>query len=176
MSAPIRPVVGFEGHYSVTNDGRVWSHKRFGNWLSQKNTTQGYMKVTLCMSGVEYQKLIHRLVAEAWIHNEDPTRNIQINHIDGQKKNNVAENLEWCTPSRNVKHSFATGLRTATDAMRANAKRTGLSTRALTPDQVTSIRRRVSQGELQIRLACEFGMSRGNMSQIINRRIYAEIQ
>lgn len=52
---------------------------------------------------------IHRLVAEAFISKN--TDKEQVNHIDGNKENNYATNLEWCSQSENMKHSYRIGLR-----------------------------------------------------------------
>lgn len=53
----------------------------------------------------------HRLVALTFIENNYPDTKIQVNHIDGDKSNNVLSNLEWMTPSENDLHAFKTGLK-----------------------------------------------------------------
>lgn len=52
-------------------------------------------------------KLLHRLVAETFVDN--PNHYSEVNHIDGNKLNNSASNLEWCTRSQNMKHAFNNG-------------------------------------------------------------------
>ena len=113
MTEEWMPVVGYEGLYEVSNHGRVRSLKR--NTTSGKilrgsaRKNNGYVSLVLFKCGKGQGKLVHRLVAEAFISN--PECKPDVNHIDGNKQNNRAENLVWCTPSENQQHSLTIGLR-----------------------------------------------------------------
>lgn len=64
----------------------------------------GYKRVHLSLgNGIVKQRMVHRLVALAFIPNNNPLRN-QINHLNGNKADNRVENLEWCTQSENRQH------------------------------------------------------------------------
>ena len=85
----------YEGHYQVSNCGRVKSIK-FGKERILKLITDkcGYLKVNLYKNNIKKEYFVHRLVAEAFIPN---TENLpEVNHKDENKLNNNAENLEWC--------------------------------------------------------------------------------
>ena len=68
----------------------------------------GYLLIGLCMNGKVKKFRIHRLVAMAFIPNNDPTNKIQVNHIDEIKTNNCVENLEWCTREYNNNYGTKT--------------------------------------------------------------------
>lgn len=92
--------------YEVSDNGDV-RNSITGKCLKPRGAG-GYLQVTLCDEDGHHQKTIHRLVAKEFV--ENPRNCNQVNHIDGDKKNNVASNLEWCTGSENVQHAYATGL------------------------------------------------------------------
>ena len=119
-----KDIEGYENSYEVSNLGRVRSKERtrkFGRAtktfepkvLKQSEDKDGYYRVNLSKDGKKKRFFIHRLVATAFIENNDDKP--VINHMDGNKKNNVVDNLEWCTRSENDLHAFDLGLRKPTD-------------------------------------------------------------
>lgn len=115
-----KDVEGYEGLYQVSNLGRVKSLERYQknhNKLQYRkehimpllfDSKHQYQQVCLCKNGVAVKYLIHRLVALAFIPNLYGKK--EVNHIDGNKQNNRADNLEWCTRSENIKHAHRIGL------------------------------------------------------------------
>ena len=89
-----RPVLGYEGYYSVSNYGQVWSHHS-GRLLKSIASKTGYLFVHLSVAGIAKRKTIHRLVAEAFIPN--PEGKPTVNHINEVKDDNYVGNLEWAT-------------------------------------------------------------------------------
>lgn len=96
--------------YYVTDTGNIYSRKH-GKYTNNKGRikrikttiTCGYEKVDLRKNKKPFSKLVHRLVAEAFIPN--PANRREVNHKDGVKTNNNVENLEWTTSSENKLHA-----------------------------------------------------------------------
>ena len=110
------PIKGYEGIYEISNQGRVKSLDRIdcrgqrrGKIIMRlSNDSDGYQIVSLAKERKKLTHKVHRLVAQAFIPPIDGKN--QINHLDGDKKNNHVKNLMWCTNQENQAHSRETGL------------------------------------------------------------------
>lgn len=108
-----KDIKGYEGLYQVSNLGRVKSLKRYHvnsdrimNFTPDKD---GYLRVCLRKDKQCLTKRVHRLVAEAFIENDDPEHKIVVNHKNEDKTLNTVENLEWCTVSYNNDYGSRNG-------------------------------------------------------------------
>jgi hypothetical protein len=116
-----KDICGYEGLYKISNLGRVKSLQGYNGHtyynrelilrptrvLISKNYERYIIKLTKNKKSKTYK--IHRLVAEAFIKNEQ--KKPYVNHIDGNPLNNNVENLEWCTQRENIIHSLKFGNR-----------------------------------------------------------------
>lgn len=148
-------IEGFEGDYAVTDSGDVVSYMKGPRRVlkggmthsSGDKTKKHYRTVCLRRNSENVMCYHHRLVAKAFVLN--PENKPVVNHKDGNKTNNAAENLEWVTQSENLQHSWDTGLRVAEDGenfkkirsetLRAVGTRklsTSHKTKLLTPDML----------------------------------------
>ncbi len=108
--------------YQVSDQGNVRSWEfcpritKTPHLLKQRKDRKGYYRVKI------QNKLtpVHRLVALAFIPNPDNLP--QVNHIDGNKSNNLASNLEWCSASQNMIHAVKNGLKKMSDLTDATSK------------------------------------------------------
>lgn len=104
-----KEIEGYEGRYYITDNGDVFNIKRSSKLSPSVSSTAGYLKISLTnSSGARPTYLLHRLVAMAFIPNPENKR--EVNHKDGNKANNHVSNLEWATPSENIKHALENGL------------------------------------------------------------------
>ena len=123
MTEVWKDIKGYEGLYQVSDIGRVKSFDRMvidkigrkynkkGRILKPKTGPNGYLRVALCDDcGKPKGFYVHRLVCEAF--HENPESKPCVNHIDENKTNNVASNLEWCTYKENINY----GTRNTRDA------------------------------------------------------------
>lgn len=108
---------GYETHYIIYENGDIMNTKTnrilkvdFGS------RPKDYPQVCIFYKDNEGNvkrayRMVHRLLAEAFIYNPDPENFDQVNHIDGDKRNWNLDNLEWCDQSYNMKHAYDNKLR-----------------------------------------------------------------
>lgn len=122
-----KDIQGYEGLYQVSNLGRVRSLDKivqyaknyedreviathhFKGKILKQGVNSGYLGVVLAKNGSVKDFLVHRLVAQAFVHNDDPEHKIQVDHEDTNRRNNHADNLCWVTPRENQKRSIQKG-------------------------------------------------------------------
>ena len=160
-------------NYLVYDDGRVFSiprkGSRLGRFLKYSRDKRGYYKLTLRPRQHLY---VHRIVATTFIPN--PNNLPQVNHKDGNKSNNNAGNLEWCTNAENMHHANATGLRPITIYARGECQ----GSVKLTEQDVIAIRlryipRHSRHGNNAI--AREYGLHPSTISEVIHRKTWSHI-
>lgn len=175
------PVVGWEGYYEVSDMGQVRSVDRIvpngggrfcsapGRLLSPRLQMHGYLCVTL-RRGRAVRKIasVHRLVAAAFIPNSDLAPNI--NHIDCDRANNVASNLEWCTQAENLAHMAKLGRA----SKHAAGKRPSCA--CLTDEQVRQMRKQYLRGGTShADISAQYGVSKKTVTNALNRRTYSDV-
>lgn len=157
-----RPIAGADG-YSVSVDGLVWRLEPTLRIVPASPTPRGYLVVRIRFNGKRTTKIVHRLVAQAFLA-PDPTRP-EVNHIDGVKTNNHASNLEWVTSLENQRHAVAIGLH-------PKGSRQGSS--KLVESQVLEILESLaSRGLSHRQLARKYGVSNACIDQIATKRTWA---
>lgn len=120
-------VPGYEELYSISDHGRVFAHSRkcwngTGFFMSKEkimkifNARGGYLYVTLRKDNKPRNFRIHRLVLLGFCGDS----HLECNHIDGDKKNNRLENLEYVTSSENKLHAWKTGLHSEEERARVS--------------------------------------------------------
>ena len=100
------------GKYIATYDGNIWSNGSFngcnhkGKFLNKKQDKDGYFVITRIKKtdGTYHTNRVGRLVLQSFCAMEN--NKMQVNHKDGNRKNDCVENLEWVTCSENIRHSF----------------------------------------------------------------------
>lgn len=176
-----RDVFGYEGYYRVSDLGRIKSldrmvkHPRGVQMLRKgvmlkvhrKSKKSIYAVVSLNKKSVNHCRTLHRVVAETFIPN--PDNKPEINHKNGNKKDNRSGNLEWATRSENTIHAFQNGLITPVRGSKNNLAK-------LNEEQVLEIRRRLADKSItSIELAKEMNVSKGLIYMIKRRLVWKHI-
>ena len=181
-----KPIKGLEGFYEISSKGRVKSLARqAGNVYKKEKIIKprkdigGYLSVSIGLPYKYSNKRLHRLVAEAFIKNKHDKP--QVNHINGIKGDNRAENLEWVTPAENIRHAIDTGLlKYKKKEKEIKNSRYSLGEEAngskLTPEEVIEIRVLWEYREYkQTELADMFNVDPRTINHVITRRQWKHI-
>jgi len=164
-----KDIKGYEGIYEVSNLGRVRSIPRNGTINKTKILSpaliHGYYSLCLRNKNKKMHR-VSRLVAQAFIPN--PENKPEVNHIDGNKKNNVVCNLEWNTASENMLHAFKTGLHNLEGERHPRSK--------LTQDQVECIKWLYNRHKIkQNVLAWIYKVGQDQISRIANEKRWVHL-
>ena len=118
-----KEITGYEGIYSVTSSGDIYSDGRIIDTGSvftickerklKQSTSRGYKQVSLYKDKKMKTVKVHKLVALMFCKNY--RSDLVINHRDGNKLNNSSSNLEWCTSTYNEKHAKVNNLKASFD-------------------------------------------------------------
>jgi len=172
-----KDVVGYEGVYQVSSRGRVMRVAGGkgavpGRVLRTRKHSGGYLQVTLCHECKPRPEYVHRLVAGAFLERPSPDHS-EVNHRNGNKMDNRVENLEWCTPSENQRHSAQI---LGNMPLPPDSRGEKNSQAILVEYQATRIRRLYASGKwLQRELADMFGVARPTISNIIRRKTWKHV-
>lgn len=147
--------------YEISDKGRVRNSIK-GNILKGSKHNHGYRSVCLRIDNKDSYKLIHRLIASAFIPNNDSKKDC-INHIDGDKLNNSISNLEWCTKAENNKHACQAGLRKGGNSIQ------------ITEAQVLEARKLYDEGLRVSQISKKFQLDWNVIDNIIKRKTYKNI-
>jgi len=156
-----RIIKNLGGHYRVSDTGEVESRRRGRHTTAwkplQQKYAKGYFRVTLQTEFGQRSFGVHRLVAEAF--HPNPNRLPQVNHKNGNKRDNRRENLEWVTASANLQHAYDTLGRIA-----CRGEKHGRS--KLSRNDVTRINHLLKTGETQESISRKFGVRQSAISKI----------
>ena len=149
-------IKGYENKYSITKDGKVWSHIR--NKFLKQDLRRQYYAVKLGKYGKKIS--VHRLVALAFIDNID--NKPLVNHIDGNKLNNNVNNLEWCTSKENTNHAQMNGLMKI--RVYPISRRQKISN-----EKANKVCKDFKHGYSALKLAKKYGVTRGAIYAILRK-------
>ena len=176
MNEKIIIIDGQKTNYSITDSGDVYSlnynKTKKKQILKPYKDKDGYLKVNLHVNKKIKACSVARLVAIAFIPNDDPINKTQVNHINGDKegkRNNHVENLEWISPSENIIHAYNNGL--AQGLKGEKSVRTKLNNK-----KVKKICRDIEKGKLSLKeITRKYGIPRYILDNILYRKTWISI-
>lgn len=169
-----KPVVGLEGHYEVSNLGRVRSARTKRGKVTGRND-RGYTIVRLWRDGKPKAYSVHRMVARAFL-GPCPDGH-EVNHKDGKRNNAAVENLEYLTHSDNMLHAYKSGLLKAATGPKDRSGWTiawNAHPRKLDEEKVRAIREMAESTPIP-EVAVIFELHRASVWAIVARKRWAHL-
>jgi hypothetical protein len=172
------PVVGFEGSYEVSDQGRVRSldrvvrrsdggtERRKGQMMFRCVHHSGYTLTKLRKDGKARPVFVHVLVAEAFL-GPKPSPSHQVAHRDGGRNNNALDNLRWATPKQNAGEDRNAHGRTMRGAVHNKTP--------FVDEDIYAIRQRHATGESQASIARSYDVSAHSIHCIVRRKSWTHI-
>jgi hypothetical protein len=158
------PIYGYTGLYEVSSQGRIRS--LYGDRiLRQSESGEGYLRVTLVKKGKRKTFFVQQIVCKAFW-GPAPGPNYEVGHLDGDRKNNKSNNLEWVTKKQNAAHRRLHG---------NSGEGEGNSSAKLTRDDVYEILDRYDEGESASSLGREFGVSHTQILNIVKGKKWKHV-
>ena len=148
----------YEG-FKVDTNGNVYGKR--GNILKGSIDRCGYKEVCLSLKGKQKSVLVHRLILKTF----KPCDNMHIldvNHINGNKQDNRLSNLEWCTRSENIKHSYKNRLQDNATNQYGNFK-------VVSNEDIRIMKNLKKEGKTQKEIAKEVGFCERTVRKYLNR-------
>lgn len=145
-------------NYEASDTGLIRNAKT-GREVKQYVGKDGYLRTQIAGK----TRTVHRLIACAFVA-ADPGKDF-VNHKDGDKKNNRADNLEWVTRSENMKHAYDHGLKSSIGVKNGRSK--------LTKDDVAFIRKHYIPGDNEFgakALSEKFGVASQTISAVFHKQ------
>lgn len=163
------PIGGCSHRYECSSLGRIRS-RITNRILRPAENSSGYLTVSLSEEAVPKRQrsfTVHSIVCRAF--NGEPLKGQQVDHVNGNKRDNRPQNLEWVTSGENNRRAIRAGLaRTCSGSGHANAK--------LTDQQVAAIRGEPEKRGVKARLARKYNVSEGTIRSIRANRTYRNVR
>ncbi|AMW62260.1 HNH homing endonuclease [Bacillus phage Taffo16] len=150
----LKDVVECGDNYEVSTLGSIRNNVTLR--ILKPYTMKDYKRIKIAKDNKKKSYLLHRLVALAFIDN--PLNHPEVNHKDGNKSNNTLTNLEWCTRTDNLKHAYATNLKSHEGERHPRA--------TVTDAQAVEIKEMIQNGYTTKEIMVKYGVSKYTVSRI----------
>jgi hypothetical protein len=171
-----KDIIGYEGHYTISNYGNVKSYY-FNNCLHCGDNGNGYKFIYLHKHGKGQRFYIHRLVAIMFI--ENLLNKPQVNHKDCNKANNYVENLEWMTKDENRNHAVVNKRFHSTQYQKQQAIKANSGTKShlsiLDDDKIREIRKLKLTGISNLNIGLKYNVNRETVGYILRGKTWKHV-